>query len=303
MEIHQLRYFAKVAELGHFTRAAEACNVSQPSLSQQILKLEKELKRPLFERLGRKIRLTEAGRQFKGHVDQILRLLEEARASVTDDPDRGRLIVGCIPTIAPYFLPDVLMRFASRCPQAQVEVIEEPTAVLLKRSAQGEIDLAVLALPIQDAHLQLEPLFEEELLAVLPTQHSLASKKRVTLKELTHEPFVLLNEAHCLTNTTLSFCNRHTLSPLGTSQIHQLATVLELVRLGQGISLMPAMAARTDAHPDRVYRSIAGEKPTRTIAVGWNILRYQTQLFSQFLAILRDSASSTCPPLTTTHRV
>src|SRR5262245_56134106 len=175
MEMHQLRYFAKVAELGHFTRAAEACHVSQPSLSQQIQKLERELGRPLFERLGRGVRLTEAGRQFKRRADQILGLVDDAKASVADDPECGRLVVAAIPTVAPYFLPPALTALAAACPRAAVEVFEEPTAAVLQACADGEVDLAVVALPIHDETMHLEPLFSEELMAVLPAGHPLAA--------------------------------------------------------------------------------------------------------------------------------
>ena len=117
MEMHQLRYFAKVADLGNVTRAAEACFVSQPSLSQQLAKLERELGQPLFERLGRGVRLTEAGRLFKRYCDQILSLTEDARTRVADDPDSGRIVLAAIPTVAPYFLPGVLTRFAKLAPR------------------------------------------------------------------------------------------------------------------------------------------------------------------------------------------
>ena len=162
MEIHQLRYFAKVAEIGNFTRAAEACFVSQPSLSQQIAKLEEELGQPLFERLGRGVRLTEAGQKLLGRASQILLLLDEAKAAVADEPDAGRLVVAAIPTIAPYFLPAVLTRFAEECPRARIEVAEETTGRLLEMMAHGDVDLAIMALPLRGENLHVEPLFSEE---------------------------------------------------------------------------------------------------------------------------------------------
>lgn len=287
MEVHQLRYFVKVAELGHFTRAAEACHVSQPSLSQAVAKLERELGQPLFERLGRSVRLTDAGRAFRGRADHILALLDDAKASVTDDPDAGRVVVAAIPTVAPYLLPPVLTAFEQECPHAQVEVVEETTEEIARRAAHGEIDVAVLAVPGPPAGLHVEPLFTEDLLAVLPAGHPLAGKAKVTMKELSAERFVLLNEAHCLTGTALSFCTRRGVGPVVTARMHQLTTVLELVRLGHGVSLIPQMAARADASPGRVYRPIAGEKPTRTLAVGWNTHRYQTKLMKRFVGLLR----------------
>ncbi len=287
MEIHQLRYFAKVAEIGNFTRAAEACFVSQPSLSQQIAKLEEELGQPLFERLGRGARLTEAGQKLLERASQILLLLDEAKAVVADDPDAGRLVVAAIPTIAPYFLPGVLTRFAAECPRARIEVAEETTGHLVEMLAHGDVDLAILALPVRGENLHIEPLFTEELLAVLPAGHALVGKAQVSLLDLAGEPFVLLHETHCLTGTATSFCHRLGISPAGTARIQQLATVQELVRLGHGVSLVPAMAARADAHPGRAYRSLDGDRPTRTVALVWNRMRYQSKLFARFVASLR----------------
>lgn len=286
MEMHQLRYFAKVADLGNVTRAAEACHVSQPSLSQQISKLERELGQPLFERLGRGVRLTEAGKMFKRYSDQILSLTEDARTRVSDDPDSGRITLAAIPTIAPYYLPGVLSRFAKECPRARVEIVEETTGNILRLLAEGDIDLAILALPIQAEHVHTKALFTEELLAVLPTHHPLTQRPKVGLKDLVLEPFVVLNEAHCLTGATMSFCARHSASPLVTAKSHQLLTVLELVRLGQGVSLVPAMAVPRGRDDGREYRSLTGEKPTRTIALAWNRMRYQTQIFKRFVQFI-----------------
>ncbi len=286
MEMHQLRYFAKVADLGNVTRAAEACHVSQPSLSQQIGKLERELGQPLFERLGRGVRLTEAGKLFKRYSDQILSLTEDARTRVSDEPDSGRITLAAIPTVAPYYLPGALSRFAKECPKARVEIVEETTNNILRLLAEGDVDLAIVALPIQAEHAHTRTLFTEELVAVLPSRHPLAAKAKVSLKDLVLEPFVVLNEAHCLTGNTMSFCARHSASPLITAKSHQLLTVLELVRLGQGVSLVPAMAVPKGRDEGRVYRSLAGDKPTRTIALAWNRMRYQTQLFKRFVEFL-----------------
>ena len=288
MEMHQLRYFASVAELNSFTRAAEACEVSQPSLSQQIANLEKELGQLLFERLGRGIRLTEAGRVLRDRVGQILRLVDDAKASVSEAADAGRLVVGAIPTVAPYFLPPLLTQFASDYPRGQVEVVEETTANIVRLLGAGDIDLALVAQPVQGEHLLVESLFLEELLVVLPAGHRLTDKRKLTLADLATEPFVLLNEAHCLTGNTLSFCTQHALAPIVTARIQQLTTVQELVRLKHGISLVPELAARADNSPGRVYRSLSGDKPTRTIAVAWNTMRYQTNIFRGFLKTLRD---------------
>jgi LysR family hydrogen peroxide-inducible transcriptional activator len=288
MELHQLRYFAKVAELGNFTRAAEACHVSQPSLSQQIAKLEYELGRPLFERLGRGVRLTEAGHQFRRRALAILDLVDEARTGIADEPDAGRVVVGAIPTIAPYFLPAVLTRFAADCPRARVEVVEETTANLLRLLHDGTVDVGVLALPVKDDTLQTEPLFDEELLAVLPAGHPLADRDRVEIGDLADESFVLLHEAHCLTPTALRYCTQRECMPVVVAETHQLATVQELVRLGHGVSLIPAMAARADRHPGRRYVRLAGDPPTRTVGLAWCRSRRLPSVARRFVEAIRQ---------------
>jgi LysR family hydrogen peroxide-inducible transcriptional activator len=291
MEMHQLRYFAKVAELGNVTRAAEACFVSQPSLSQQINKLEAELGQPLLERAGRGIRLTEAGRAFKEYADQILALVDDARARLMDSADSGHLVVAAIPTVAPYFMPGVLKRFSAECPRANVELIEETTDRAVRLLLDGQADMAILALPVEEKNLHAEGLFREELVAALPEGHPLVKKEKVSLRDLASEPFVVLHEAHCLAGQTKSFCAGHGVAPAVSARIHQLETVKQLVRLGQGVSLVPAMAA-TDAAVGVVYRHLTGSKPGRTVAVAWAKTRFQTKLFRRFVAFLRVQGPS-----------
>lgn len=291
MELHQLRYFARAADLGGFTRAAAACHVSQPSLSQQILKLEQELGRPLFDRVGRQVRLTEAGRLLKPYADQILAQVDEAKARLADDAECGRLVISALPTIAPYLLPPLLQAFSAEHPRVQVEVNEDVTADALRKCVEGTADLAILALPASGERLHIEPLFTEELLLVMPAGHRLESRARVTLKDVAEESFVLLNDAHCLTRDALSFCHRRGFEPIVTSRMSQLLTVQELVALGRGVSLVPAMARRLDASPSRVYRSLSGEKPTRTIALAWHEQRFHTALFGRFVDWLRAATA------------
>jgi LysR family transcriptional regulator, hydrogen peroxide-inducible genes activator len=287
MELQQLRYFARVADLENFTRAAEACHVTQPSLSQQISKLERELGHPLFERLGRGVRLTAAGRKFRDRAIRILNLVDEARGSIADEPDAGRVIVAAIPTIAPYFLPAVLTRFAADCPKARVEVVEETTAQTLRLLHDGAVDVAVMALPLKDESVQTEPLFTEELLAVLPANHRLAGRESICITDLSDEPFVLLHEAHCLTGTSLAFCNQKECTPVVVAETHQLITIQELVRLGHGVSLMPEMAARADGHPDRKYVRLGVHPPTRTVGVAWSRPRHLTKVAWRFVEAVR----------------
>ena len=294
MELHQLRYFVAVADLGNFTRAAERCFVSQPSLSQQIIKLEKELGQPLFDRLGRSVRLTEPGRALYQRARAVLNALEDAKQSISDSgaDGTGTIRLGVIPTIAPYFIPPLLQRFARRFPKAEIFVEENVTEIIIRDCLSGEIDLGVLALPIEEQQLCAEPLFTEELLLAVPKRHPLATKRRVTMRDIDQERFILLHETHCLAEQIISFCKARSCQPAISCASAQLLTVQELVALGHGISLVPKMAAVADRTNRCKYRSLAGTKPTRTVGFIRHKDRFQNRLMREFIALLRAEAAA-----------
>jgi LysR family transcriptional regulator, hydrogen peroxide-inducible genes activator len=290
MELHQLRYFVAVAELGHFTNAAKRCDVAQPSLSQQIGKLEKELRQPLFERLGRTIRLTDAGRTLYDQALSILASVEEAKRQVIDagDEQEGMVLVGAIPTIAPFLLPSLTSAFQRRYPHSRVIIHEELTAHVIQDCLQGELDVGVLAMPIVDTQLHVETLFEEELLLALPAGHPLIKKRHVTIQDLNAQPFILLSDMHCLGQQIVSFCNQQSCNPFMVCRSAQLLTIQELVSVGHGISLLPAMACDMDRHPQRVYRRLSDSPPVRTVAMIWHKQRYQRPAVRRFIEMMRD---------------
>lgn len=290
MELDQLRYFLRVAERGNYTRAAEELGISQPALSRSVQKLEDELGQPVFERRTRSVSLTDAGTLLQSRARQVLMILEDTKAEITDDGQSGRLRIGAIPTIAPYFLPDVLQRFSSRFPRAKLIVQENTTDVLLKGCTQGELDLAIVALPVPAKYLETEELFEEELLLVLPPGHPLVEKNRIRLSDVEPFPFVLLDEAHCLSENITSFCRQRSFHPVTVERTSQLAMVQELVSLSHGVSMIPRMAQRLDQSSRRVYRSLDGRKPTRRVAVVWNPYRFQSQLLTGFREYLRQQS-------------
>ncbi|QDU30730.1 Hydrogen peroxide-inducible genes activator [Anatilimnocola aggregata] len=282
MEITQLRYFLKLAERGNFTRAAEDLLITQPALSRSIAKLEAELGQPVFERHARTVELTDSGKLLLARAEQILTLVDDTVAEITDDGRTGRIRLGTIPTIAPYLLPPLLRGFATKCPQSNVIVYEEVTEKLLQRVLHGEIDLAILALPVPKQYLHVETLFEEELRLVLPVDHPLSKKKQIVLDDLQPYSFVLLDETHCLSNDIVSFCRQRSLQPVSVERTSQLATVQELVSLGHGVSLVPAMACNLDDSPRRIYRHLAGTQPTRTVALVSNPYRFESRLVKLF---------------------
>ncbi len=289
MEFTQLRYFLRAAELENFTRAAEELRVTQPSLSRAIGKLEAELGQPLFERQARRVVLTDAGRLLATRAARVLSLVDDTREELADDGETGTLRIGAIPTIAPYFLPKVLGAFAERKPRASLVVVEDVTENLLKQTMDGEVDVAILARPVAARHLEVETLFEEELFLVLPTEHPLASRRRIGVEDVEPYPVVLLASGHCLSESVLTLCRERSFHPVTVGRTTQLATVQEMVSLGHGVSLIPAMARELDHAESRVYRSFRSPSPTRTVAMAWNPYRFQSRLLEAFKETLRST--------------
>ncbi|HEY1169778.1 MAG TPA: LysR family transcriptional regulator [Verrucomicrobiae bacterium] len=290
MELHQLRYVVAVAKTGNFSRAAERCHVAQPSLSQQIQKLEDELGQRLFNRLKRGVKLTEAGESF---LPRALRILEEVEAARREAEDtqalvRGTVTVGALPTIAPYLLPGVIAQFSRKYPGIEVVVQEDTTARLLKMTTAFEVDLAIMSLPIEENGIEVEKLFSEELLLAVPVNHGLAKKKSVKVTDLEDERFILMKEGHCLGDQVLGFCNRRNFQPNVSCRSAQMETVQALVATGLGVSLVPQMALESGPSNRPVYRSLDGTKPERAIVVIWPKKRTMGRAAKEFLSCLRE---------------
>jgi LysR family hydrogen peroxide-inducible transcriptional activator len=288
MELDQLRYFLRVAELQNFTRAAEALGLSQPALSRSIQKLEESLGVPLLIRKTRRVELSDAGRILEPRARQILSMLEEIRCQIHDDGKSGRVRIGAIPTIAPYFLPAFLKYFSRQYPLAITEVYEDTTKNLLHQCQQGELEFAILALPIHEKYLDSIELFKEELFLALPLGHPLSKKRHICAEDLSNLPFVMLDEPHCLSDNILAFCHNRSIKPVVVGRTNQLSMVQELVSLSHGITMVPKMAQQIDRSRTRVYRSLSGVAPTRTVGVIWDPYRFQSRLTRSALDALRQ---------------
>ena len=290
MKINQLRYFVAVAELLSFTKAAARCHVSQPSLSQQIQKLELDLGVQLLDRLGRRIKLTDAGDVFYDRAAVALDAIDDAKTCVQTSLDwqKGAITVGAIHTVAPYLLPEVVSRLTKRFPQAQVTVEEQLTEELIANCLAGELDVGIVALPIVEQRVRAESLFTEKLVAVLPANSPLAKEKRLTLDDVTSQPFVLLDDMHCLGRQTLQLCADRNCAPAVSCRTAQLLTVQELVALGQGVSLVPEMAASRDRDKRRVYRTLDGPPVEREIGMIWRPRYRPRRLVEAVLGLLRE---------------
>ena len=292
MEIHQLRYFCSVAETGSFTRAAEREQIAQPSLSQQIIKLEEELGVRLFDRLGRSVRLTDPGQIFLPRARAVLNELRAAKEEVTDKQSSlaGPVSAGVIPTIAPYFLPARINSFCRKYPQASITVFEDVTARLLDRLRGGVIDLAIMALPTRGHDLECFPLRTEALFAILPRSHRLAKRPSLSLKELRNEPFLLLRDDHCFRETALTACKRARIIPRVVFESGQFSSILAMVGAGLGISIVPEMAL--ERRPDCTFVLVDDERASRTIGVAVLKGHFLTAVQRAFLTHLQSQAQA-----------
>jgi LysR family hydrogen peroxide-inducible transcriptional activator len=292
VEFDQLRHFLSVVQWESFSKAAEEIGLSQSALSRSVSRLEEQLGRQLLERQPRKVVPSEAGRILETRARELLARIDDIQTELSDDGVHGTIRVGAIPTIAPYFLPTRLRDFQSRFPEAKVVVQEETTAQVIRKVHDGDVDVAIAALPIESKYLEVEELFEEELKLLVSSQDALAKKETVRWSDLEQRTFILMGEAHCLTTNVLSFCHQKNLFPLSIERTSQLAMLQELVSLQHGISLIPEMAVILDSNQQRVYRSLSGTRPTRTVVMVTNPYRYESKLLKSFLGAMRKRPES-----------
>lgn len=289
MELHQLRYFVAVAETSNFTRASERCHVSQPSLSQQIINLERELKHKLFHRLGRKAVLSEAGTVFLDRARRILFEVDDSTRELQDSPALERKItVGAITTLAPYLIPQLLALCRTRLPHLQVNLREDFRPDLTKAVIDGELDLAIVSLPVKDPQISVEPLFSETLLLVVGKPHPLASKPEVTVEDLVDQTFILLGTGSSLLSQIQRFCGDHNFEPKIGYRCAQVATVKALVALGVGITILPQVALAADDRSKLIVKPLGDRTATREIGIIRHMQRYQSLGAEQFITLLRE---------------
>ena len=288
MEIHQLTYFVAVAETGSFTRAAERCNVAQPSLSQQIMKLEQELGESLFDRLRRRTVLTDAGRMLLPRAYSILSELQDIKQGLDTDLENGRgvLRVGFIPTIAPFVLPRVIKRFSNEFPAAILSVYEDLTEVLIRDIIDGKLDVGITSLPIHNKLIRTQELLVEPLMVASSYEHDLVNRASLRVKELDDFPFIALSEVHCLGEQVQSFCYQQDLDLKIVCHTAQLSTVQNCVSLGLGVSLVPQALALSDTSGQVSYRLLSDASPQRKIAASTHIERTQSFLAKRFIEIV-----------------
>lgn len=292
LSLRQLRYFDALARHGHFGRAAAACAISQPALSQQIRELEDILDTPLVERGNRQIRLTATGEALVGRARDILQAVEElanlARAS--SGPLSGRLRIGVIPTVAPYLLPRVIGLLGARYPGLDLRPREAVTQRLVDDLREGHLDMAIVALPVSEPWLEETPLFGEEFVLVRPASD--ADKPVPNPETLREMRLLLLEEGHCFREQALSFCKLSPGMPRDLMEGSSLSTLVQMVGAGIGVTLIPQMAVAIDTHhaPVSVAR-LPPPRPHRTIGIVWRKANPLARQFGAIGDIVRDAGN------------
>jgi LysR family hydrogen peroxide-inducible transcriptional activator len=292
MEMHQLRYFVAIARTGTFSRAAVQCRVAQPSLSQQIQKLESEVGDRLFERTRRQAILTPAGTLFLPHALSILETAEQGRKAISEMSGqvRGKVLLGALPTIAPYFLPEVIRLFREKYRGVELILHEAATLQLLRGLEENEFDLALISDAASNPRIRIENLFSEELLLCLPPDHPLVHQKLVVAGDLQQERFILMQEGHCLGAQAQRFCESKGLHPQISCRSAQIATVLAMVQAGLGISLIPEMARDRGHDRNIVFRSLDGVRPRRSLTLAISRQRKLSRCALELAKLIRDHA-------------
>ncbi|MBV9619538.1 MAG: LysR family transcriptional regulator [Gammaproteobacteria bacterium] len=273
LKLKDLRYLVAVAEQRHFGRAAAQCFVSQPTLSAQLKKLEQSLGVQLIERAPHRVALTPAGQEIVARARRILEATEEVvtLARAHRDPLAGQLRVALLPTIGPYLLPHVVPAVRRSLPRLQLRLYEYQTATMLEKLHAGELDLGVLALPVELAGLEARELYREPFTVALPERHPLAAHPSLKVADLKDEKLLLLEDGHCLREQALEVCGRAVRREEQDFRATSLETLRQMVATGAGITLLPELAGRGAYRSARgvVLRPFARPAPVRHVGAVW----------------------------------
>ena len=291
LSLKQFRYFEALARLGHFGRAAEVCAISQPALSMQIKEMEASLGTALFERGPRQVRLTHFGEAFALRVREILRSVDELSdlARAAQEGLVGRLRIGVIPTVAPYLLPSLMATLARQYAGLEIHVRETVTPRLMQELAEGRLDTAIVALPVSEPSLTEVALFSEDFVLVRPAEDA---GKPVPSREILREMrLLLLEEGHCFRDQALSFCAMQASVAREILDASSLATLVQMVGAGMGVTLLPQMAVAVETRSAAVsVARFAGVQPSRTIGMVWRRTSPLARQLVQLSAVVRAAA-------------
>jgi LysR family hydrogen peroxide-inducible transcriptional activator len=277
MTLTELKYIVAVARERHFGRAAEACHVSQPTLSVAVKKLEEELDVKLFERGANEVSTTPLGEQIVRQAQQVIEQAAAIReiAKTGKDPVSGPLRLGVIYTVGPYLLPDLVRQSIERVPQMPLVLQENFTARLLDMLRTGDLDCAILAEPFPDTGLAVAPLYDEPFLAAVPRTHPMAAREAITAEELKNETMLLLGTGHCFRDHVLEVCPEYARFSSGAEGIRKsfegssLETIKYMVASGMGVTVVPGLSVPAEPQPHVAYVPFKEPVPTRRVVLAW----------------------------------
>lgn len=294
MELRQLRYFLAVASTQNFTRAAETVHVSQPSLSVQISALEDELGTRLFDRLGRKVVLTQAGELLREHAERVLREVEQATQVVQElqGAQRGRLVVGTLATVNSYLIPPLVSRFKQRFPAVHLQVHAQPSTDIVAALLGNRLDIGICLLPIEDKRLTVEPLFDERLVLVVPSNYPM-KKPRLRMQDLAGLPLVLMPVDYCLRKMVEAECAEARVQPQVVLEMTSPEGILQAVAGGAGVTILPELYVRMRL-PGLSLRTIdlCDPVPHHRVGLAYRSGRYQNLAAKEFALLCRETMGS-----------
>lgn len=302
MNLRDLHYLVALAEHRHFGHAAEACFVSQPTLSTQIKKLEDELGVSLVERTPRKVLLTEVGREIAERARDVLNEVDQIRAVArrTRDPESGTVRLGIFPTLGPYLLPHAVPMVREAFPKLELLLVEEKTEVIVRRLREGKLDAGILALPLHEDSLHVEYLFEEPFLLAVPLSHHLAHRQgQLKLSDLSNESLLLLEDGHCLRDQALEVCHLAGAGERNGFRATSLETLRQMVSADVGITLLPTLAVKPPVAQSGNLHLIEFKSPapSRRVAMVWR----KSSAMDGFLTRLAEVFKQLPPELLDAH--
>lgn len=288
MNIRDIEYIVAVADQGSFSGAALRCNVSQPSLSAQIKKVEEQLGLQIFERTKRSVRLSLYGQSFLVHARRILAEVEGMRADAHQqiDPFTGNLSLGAIATVAPYFFPRILPHMKRAAPQLSLLLKESVTGTLIREMLEGMTDMALLSLPTDSNAFETVPLFDDPFFLAVAKDHPLAHEDSIDEDSLRSEKLILLEDEHCMRAQALAICKHSHMLEDKAFQATSLETIRHVVATGQGMTLMPGIARRDN--DGIAYIPITGKHYSRTIGLAWEKGHDRSSFFHAVAALMQD---------------
>jgi LysR family transcriptional regulator, hydrogen peroxide-inducible genes activator len=290
MNLRDLRYLVAVAEKKHFGRAADACFVSQPTLSTQVKKLEEELGVTLIERTNRQVMLTPVGERIVAQAQRVLREVNQMVhiAEEYKDPFGGEFRLGIIPTVAPYLLPKILGPMRKAFPKLKIHLTEAQTVSLTSMVREGDLDAVILALPLDEDNLKQVKLYTERFYFAVSRSHPKASLKSVGLRDLEHEEVLLLEDGHCLRDQALEICHSHNAVENTNFRATSIETLRQMVAANVGITLMPELAISSRSGQVR-YLPFKDDHPHRDVGLCWRSSSTRHELIEDMADMLQTT--------------